>query len=51
VKMIRFGRRLIEMRWIGERMQVKVIMSCDDNPYYLDFWPLSCQGMERKNRL
>jgi hypothetical protein len=21
-------------------MQVKVIMSCDDNPYYLDFWPL-----------
>jgi len=18
----------------------KVIMSCDDNPYYLDFWPL-----------
>ena len=21
-------------------MKVKVIMSCDDNPYYLDFWPL-----------
>ena len=21
-------------------MQTKVIMSCDDNPYYLEFWPL-----------
>ena len=21
-------------------MKVKIIMSCDDNPYYLDFWPL-----------